>query len=89
MISGGCLIGVDGLFDCGFNKLNIVRIKGQRKVIFHQKPCYVENVREGDVFVKNNVMLLIGNMKIHAETETLITIQKGEGLAIFTNYDLC
>lgn len=82
MVAGSYLVGVDNFFECGFNKSNIIKIKGPRKVIIQLKPCFIEDIKETDVIKKENVMALIGNLKIKANNEKFLSIQKGAGLAI-------
>lgn len=82
MVAGSRLIGVDNYFECGFNKSNIIKIKGPRKVIIQLTPCFVEDIKEADVIKKENVMALIGNLKIKANNEKFLSIQKGTGIAI-------
>lgn len=82
MIAGSNLVGIDNFFECGFNKSNIIKIKGPRKVILQLKPCFLSEVKEQDVIKKDNLMALIGNLKIKASNENLLTIQKGKGFAI-------
>ncbi|GAB4437371.1 MAG: hypothetical protein OHK0040_08720 [bacterium] len=83
MITGSYLLGIDNLFECAFNKSNIIKIKGPRKVIIQRKPFFVEEVKEKDLFRKDKVFALIGNFKVKSVNENLLSVQKGKGKVLF------
>lgn len=82
MISGNYLLGIDNLFECAFNKSNIIKIKGPRKIIIQKKQTFVEEVKEKDIFKKDKILALIGNLKVKSLNEDFLTVQKGKGIIL-------
>lgn len=81
-INGKHLVGIDGSFEGPFNKSNIVKIRGPKKVIIPYDEYFIEDIDEQDIINKEELFLILGIEKLVVEENNIIII-KGKGRAIF------
>ncbi|MCX7990448.1 MAG: tetratricopeptide repeat protein [Proteobacteria bacterium] len=81
-INGKYLVGIDGGFEGPFNKSNIIKIRGTKKVIIPHRDHFIEDIDEKDVINKEDLFLLLGIEKVILEENSII-VTKGKGRAIF------
>lgn len=81
-LNGKYLVGIEGTFEGPFNKANIIKIRGPKKVIIPTIDYFIEDIEEKDVINKDDVFLLVDVDKVSVEENNAL-INKGKGRAVF------
>ncbi len=76
------LTGIEGSFDVPFNKSNIMKFTGPKKIILPRLDYFIEDVEDKDIINKDDIFTLIGIDKLSVEENNVI-IGKGKGRGIF------